>query len=404
MDLSERILEKSNFYISFLSRDIANFCWTGQNRGEITVSEHLDTAAQWICRAQDATPDDGVARSYSLIYHPYFKRKGWFPSYPETTGYIIPTIFDYAYLTKRQDLHDRAVRMAEWEIAVQMENGAVQGGTVENIATPAVFNTGQVIFGWIRAFQETRKEQFINAASKAGNFLINNQEDDGSWRKNLSDYAGKQMPFYTYNTRTAWALYLLGSTIGKAEFIDAALNNIDFSLTQQNDNGWFQNNCLTNPEQPLLHTIAYTTRGLLETGILSGNSLYSKRAKKAADALIPNIRMDGSLAGRFDANWRPMVDWSCLTGNAQFSVIYGKLYQVFHDLKYLELMKRINGYLRRKQLRSPSNKNLHGGICGSYPIYGEYGKFEILNWAVKFFMDALMLEQAINSSAPINNE
>jgi hypothetical protein len=37
------------------------------------------------------------------------------------------------------------------------------------------------------------------------------------------------------------------------------------------------------------------------------------------------------------------------------------------------------------------NPNLYGGIAGSDPIHGGYGQFEILSWAVKFFMDALML-------------
>src|SRR5262245_34594310 len=41
----------------------------------------------WLARAQDnsATNDGGVARHYSLV-------SGWGPSYPESTGYIIPTL------------------------------------------------------------------------------------------------------------------------------------------------------------------------------------------------------------------------------------------------------------------------------------------------------------------------
>ena len=48
-----------------------------------TISEAL----QWIGRAQDNAPsaDGGVARHYCLI-------TGWGASYPETTGYIVPTI------------------------------------------------------------------------------------------------------------------------------------------------------------------------------------------------------------------------------------------------------------------------------------------------------------------------
>jgi hypothetical protein len=113
----------------------------------------MHSAAKWICRAQDAFPDGGVARSYSLAYNPYFGLKGWVYSYPETTGYIIPTMFDYAHLTGSDEIFDRAIHMADWECDVQMESGAVQGGTIDQTPTPAIFNTGQVIFGWLSAFR-----------------------------------------------------------------------------------------------------------------------------------------------------------------------------------------------------------------------------------------------------------
>src|SRR5262249_8247777 len=50
---------------------------------------HLAATMDWLARAQDATPDDGVSAVYSLA-------SGWAASYPETTGYIIPTCFDFA--------------------------------------------------------------------------------------------------------------------------------------------------------------------------------------------------------------------------------------------------------------------------------------------------------------------
>ena len=390
-----KITENFRFYSSFVNKELIAIYIGACSKSNISLSDHLDAAANWICQAQDATADDGVARSYSFIYQPWFKRKGWFPSYPETTGYIIPTMFDYARLRQRQDIHSRALRMATWETNIQMGNGAVQGGTVDYEQTPAIFNTGQVIFGWLRAYQETGNEQFIQSAIRAGEFLLANQDNDGSWRKNLSDYTASTMPFYTYNTRTAWALYLLGKETINNNFIDAACEKIDFALKQQKRNGWFYNNCLNKPEQPLLHTIAYCIRGILEIGVISNNDQFIQCAKKAADELLVNIRYDGSLSGRFDSDWKPSVEWSCLTGDAQLSIIYGRLYQTYNDKKYLVAMKKINTYLMKKQLLCPLLKNAHGGICGSSPVHAEYGKFSILNWAVKFFMDALMLEQSL---------
>ena len=73
-------------------------------------------------------------------------------SYPETTGYIIPTFIKLSDTFCDTVLLDRAVQMGEWEIAIQMENGAVMGGKVNPNPSPAVFNTGMVLLGWIELF------------------------------------------------------------------------------------------------------------------------------------------------------------------------------------------------------------------------------------------------------------
>ena len=116
--------------------------------------EHLVAAIEWLVRAHDATPDGGVSRGYSVAWNPYFQRRGWQPSYPETTGYLIPTFFDAAEDLRQADLRARAIRMTDWELEVQLSSGAVQGGVIgEHVhPSPAVFNTGQVIFGLVEGF------------------------------------------------------------------------------------------------------------------------------------------------------------------------------------------------------------------------------------------------------------
>lgn len=392
------LMNLSRYYISFLNRDLAKVYLGSPGKTEKDTQVHVEAAIQWLCRAQDAfSDDDGVSRSYSFIYNTYFQKKGWLASYPETTGYIIPTMFDYAQVSGNRDLYDRALRMADWECNVQLENGAVQGGTIDQEATPAVFNTGQVIFGWLRAYQETKQEKYLNAASRAGKFLVDIQGEDGSWRKNLSDYAGgSNMAFYSYNTRTAWALLALAEQDDPDGLLKkAGICNIDFSLAQQVENGWFKSNCLSDPAQPLLHTIAYCIRGILESGSILDNEEYIARARRSADALVAVQKPDGSLAGRYNAKWEPTVDWSCLTGDAQAAIIWGKLFQMTGEKKYLDCMERINSYLKKVQLLNGSNPDIYGGICGSCPVHGAYGPYEILNWAVKFFIDALLLEGAI---------
>ena len=113
---------------------------------------HLGETMAWLARAQDAAGGGGVSRGYSLRWQRAHGRRGWLAAYPETTGYIIPTFFEYGATTQAADYRERALRMARWEIGVQMSSGAVQGGVIGFEPSPAVFNTGQVLFGWARAF------------------------------------------------------------------------------------------------------------------------------------------------------------------------------------------------------------------------------------------------------------
>jgi hypothetical protein len=393
------VSERFKYVSSFVDREILRIYLAGMRSEDRGPMKHMAAGVQWICCAQDAFEGGGVARSYSMIYHPYFRKKGWFAPYPETTGYIIPTFFDYARLVNRQEFSDRAVRMADWECRVQMESGAVQGGMIDQAPSPAIFNTGQVIFGWIRAFQETRKPAYLDSATKAGRFLVSQQDEDGAWRKSLSDFTmSSRMSSYTYNTRTAWALMELALVTGLEEFKEAAIRNVEFALGQQLENGWFRSNCLTQPEHPLTHTIAYCIRGIMEIGAIIKNQEYIARARKAADAVLARQRPDGSFVGRYNAEWEPAVSWRCLTGEAQMAGIWGRLYQITGKPEYLEGMRRTNAALRKIQFLHTAHPGIYGGISGSKPIHGPYGRFEILNWAVKFFLDAQMLEHSLADS------
>jgi hypothetical protein len=375
-----------------LNRDIARAYLTMPRRDVPDGASALAAAMNWICRAQDVTSDGGVARSYSLTYHPYFKRRGWLPSYPETTGYIIPTMFEYARRTGRDEFFSRAVRMADWECDIQMPSGAVMGGTVDTTPTPAVFNTGQVLFGWVRAYQETGRQRYLDSAVRAGNFLLSVQDRDGAWRKSLSEFASSAIPSYTYNARSAWGMLLLAQASGKNVYRESAVRNIEYALTQRHANGWLDNNCLWDRTRPLLHTIAYALRGMLEVGLALQVPRYIDAVRGAADELLRRQRADGSLAGRYDRDWNPAVTYSCLTGNVQMGTVWSRLYDATGDQKYLQGLARANHFTRSVQWSGTGNPGLDGAISGSFPLHGRYGRFEVLNWAVKFFADALMME------------
>jgi hypothetical protein len=353
---------------------------------------------EWLRRAHDAGGDGGVSRSYLLRFSRGHQRSGWLASYPETTGYILPTFYDYAASGGGDEDRRRAATMARWEARVQMPSGAVQGGVIGFEPVPAIFNTGQGLFGWARAAREEADESLRDAARRAADFLAEAQDADGAWRRHGSTFARPGVN--VYDARTAWGLLEAAGITGDHRHRDAAVRNFEYVLTRQRPNGWFEECCLDDNERPLLHTIAYTMEGLLGAGSLLPEPRFVAAARRAADALLGLQRPDGSLAGRFDAAWRPAASWSCITGDAQTSIVWLRLYEETGDRRYRDAAHRLNRYIASTQDLDHADPGIRGGIQGSDPIHGEYGPYEYLNWAAKFYADALLLEQRLAPEAP----
>ncbi|MDZ7292549.1 MAG: hypothetical protein ONB44_20820 [candidate division KSB1 bacterium] len=353
-------------------------------------SIHLRAAMDWLCRAQDATRDGGVSARYRLS-------TGWAASYPETTGYIIPTFFDYADLTNDATCHHRAIRMAEWLLSVQLECGAFPAHDANAQPQPRVFNTGQAILGLLRAFRVTGNEYYLQACVRAADWLVSLQEADGSWSK--FEYYQRS---HTYHTEVDWLLLQLFVQTQKAQYHEAAIKNLDWVLSCQQPNGWFERCAFKEKDDaaPYLHTIAYTIHGLIESGVLLQpdrpcQNVYIQAARLAAEALLHRYEIRGFMAGQFDRNWKSAVLYSCLTGNAQTALNWLRLYELDHDPRFLNGALKLNDFVKSTQDLKSHNPGIRDGIKGSHPIWGRYIHYGYPNWAAKFFVDALMREEKI---------
>lgn len=355
------------------------------NEKSCDINQALSMAMDWLCHAYKATEDDGVAQAYFL------KKKMWRASYPETTGYIIPTFFDFADRSQQASYRAAALKMADWECEVQLENGAIQAGTVESQpARATIFNTGQVLFGWARAYEVATERKYYDSLVRAADWLCDVQDEDGAWRKFGSSKTKHTLN--TYNTRSAWGLIEAYRITGNEPYRLAAGKNLDWAMAQQLKNGWWENNCLTDNARPFTHTIAYAMRGFLEVGDFLNEERYVQAALSAAKALIPKQRVNGSWAGQFNSNWKKQCRWSCLTGNSQLAINFIRLYEITGEKVFLESAHRSNRYNMSVQDRETQDLNIRGGIPGSWPIDGGYHPNQYPNWAAKFFADALMGE------------
>ena len=347
---------------------------------EAAASACLD----WLREAQDrsATADGGVARHYSLV-------SGWGASYPETTGYIVPTVLAAGDRFGDPDLTRRGRRMLDWLVSIQFPDGGFQGGMIGQApVVPVTFNTGQILLGLADGARRD-SAAYGESMRKAADWLTATQDADGCWRRHPTLFArpGEK----AYETHVAWGLMEAVRTEENGDWRAAALRNVDWAMTHQAENGWFDRCCLTDPDHPLTHTLGYVLRGIVEAWRLSGDDRYLQAAVRTADGLLGARRADGALPGRLGRDWSARVAWSCLTGNVQIAACWLLLHADTGDRRYLEAARAANRFVRRT-IRMDGPAETRGGVKGSYPVSGDYGRYEYLNWAAKFAVDAFLME------------
>lgn len=347
-------------------------------------------AMAWLARAQDCTasPDSGVARDFSLL-------SGWATSYPETTGYIIPTFLEYARLAADDDARERARRMLDWFVEIQLDGGGFQGGRIDmQPVVPVTFNTGQILIGLAAGVAEFG-DAYRPAMRGAADFLRDSLDADGCWRSHPTPFAAPGEK--TYETHVSWGLFEAARADSGRGYGAAGLRNVRWALTRQRDNGWFDDCCLNDPSQPLTHTIGYALRGILEAYRYSELPEFLEASLPVAGAIVDLTDACGYLPGRLDSNWQPTVSWVCLTGSVQLAHCLFLLHRYTGDPAYLDCGSRLTSYVRRT-MNTDGPADVRGAIKGAFPVDGSYGAFEYLNWAAKFFVDANLAEREIRGA------
>lgn len=343
----------------------------------------LPALFDWMSRAQDCSPsaDGGVARSYDLL-------RGWETSYPETTGYIVPTFIAGAAWLGRGELRDRARRMTDWLVSIQLPGGGFQGGRIDSKpVVPVTFNTGQILLGLVAA--ETSFGGYGAPMRKAADWLVESQDADGCWRRHPTPFAAAGEK--EYETHVAWGLFEAARVEPARGYGEAGLRNVYWALSSQAKDGWLPKCCLDDPSRPLTHTIGYALRGVLEAHRYRPEERLLDAARRIAEGLLRSVTPDGALPGRLLPGWKAAVPWVCLTGVAQVAICWMLLFELLGDRRYLDAAQRANAYLRRT-VHVDGPADLRGGVKGSFPVDGDYGRYQLLNWAPKFLADSLMLE------------
>lgn len=345
-----------------------------------SADRHLRAAEAWLCRAQDASGSGGVSYGYSL-------RGGWRAPYPETSGYIATTFFrlagqrDAAYA-------ERARRILDWLMTVQNADGSFPNPRYG--AQGIVFDTGQILFGLVRGHEVTGNAAWLASARRAAAWLVGVADADGRWTR----HEHLDTP-HVYNARTAWALLRMNQVEFDPARERVARCNLDWAVSEQQPSGFFENCSFKPGIAPFTHTIAYTTRGLLESGLLLGERRYLDAAARCAEATALHVGADGHLPSTITTAGERASTSCCLTGNCQFAIVWMRLLANGGNTDHRSAAIRALDYVMSTQDLDTDNLDLRGGIKGSQPVWGRYAPLSYPNWATKFFVDAMWLRAGL---------
>lgn len=366
---------------AFLSQSVAALknapvLWRAAVKRDDTASdaERIAAAADWLLAAQHESGGGGYAHSFHLLH-------GWQPPYPETTGYILPTLWEAHRRTGRKAYRESVAAAARWLLSVQRADG----GFPDLHGNPQVFDTGQILIGFNALAQHAPEYADLDALRRAAQWLRSVQEPDGSFVR----HAYNGIP-HAYYSRVGTALAVAGRVLDDRAVREAGIANLRWTCAQQSDNGFFRHLAF-NDEPPFLHTMVYVIEGLLDGAAETGDQAFFDTALRFASRLrsIAEGR-DGILRSQYAEDYSVANPEKCLTGLAQWAGMAFRLVSSTGDSGWSRQARNALDFLKKWQIFS-RDRRLHGGLPGSAPIHGRYMRAAIPNWGVKFFLDALLL-------------
>ena len=265
-------------------------------------------------------------------------------SYPEVTGYIIPTLYNAGE-------KEFALGLAKWLVSVQHDSGAFCAPD----GIPYSFDTGQVLRGLLQVLEDMPEAE--ESSRRACDWLLTQILSSGEVTTPSTDMwdlpEGRKVSQNIH-------LYILpplaeaGRRLGKPEYTEAANRALAF----------YKKNWDLREFNTLSHFFGYVMEALCDLG----------ETGLAKEGMV-NIESRQMLNGSIPAYSH--VRWVCTPGTAQLAIVWYKL----------GLRNRADAALRfLKGVQNPG-----GGFFGSYGKGANYFPREEIPWAVKYFLDAIHL-------------
>jgi len=270
-------------------------------------------------------------------------------SYPEVTGYYIPTLIRWGY-------RDFATSYAKWLVSIQKEDGSWYD--TDNKA-PYIFDTAQILKGLLAV---RSIYPFVDDSIKRGcDYLVSSVNEEGRLITPSKDCWGEEK-----TCSELIHLYCLTPLIDASKvFNNNKYKEIAYKVLNYYKNNYYED--IVNFGL-LSHFYAYVMEGLIDLGEREIVSIAMNKLKRVLDE-------KGYVPAYNDVNW------VCSTGLFQLALVWYKLGDLISGDKAFEYACRL--------------QNDTGGWYGSYLVgetHGEdntYFPVSEISWANKYFLDAL---------------
>jgi hypothetical protein len=346
-------------------------------------SEHLKATLDWLLLSIDKGYGGSCAH-----FSPLF---GWSPPYPETTGYIIPTLLQAGATLKDSRYKEAALSTGQWLLSIQRPDGGWPGGMylAGRPKSPSVFNTAQIIEGMVALARLQPEGPWLLALVRAARWLADGVDTEGLWQ--MGNYRVGVNP--SYYTQVAWPMLQAWQLCRDYTVRTAAERVLARIVALRTRHGSIANWGFDPGKPAYIHTIGYTLRGLIESAYaLDKWEAYGEPCEDALERLVRKAEFsNGRLPGAYHDNWRPVNWYSCLTGNSQVALCLMRFENRATDLRLVnaaaKLVDNVCANQRIVGLRNAS----YGAISGSAPFWGRYMFIRYPNWAAKYHADSLMM-------------
>lgn len=332
-------------YTTYL--EMANHLKKPEENSGIVWLEAVKRAWSWISRY--SVEQEGIVNNSNLR-----------ESYPEVTGYYIPTLMKWGF-------SDLAVSYAKWLCSIQHEDGAWYDTTDKE---PYVFDTAQILKGLLAV--KDRVDGADRAIRNGCDWILSNIEENGRLTTpSKGEWGEEGICSELIHLYCLSPLYEAADVYGETRYHDAAKKVADYYITEHGEE--------IRSFGFLSHFYAYVMEALCDIGQekLAGESMKQMERLLDEKGYVPAYQD---------------VKWVCSTGMFQLAIVWYKLGDLARGNKALYYAARL--------------QNESGGWYGSYPIvddpkatdrteYPDYFADAEISWAVKYFLDAVYFKNQL---------